>query len=231
MQEGFWISRCILNEFGSAMLKQEQPPGRPGWSLSHPVSIALHCVVLAVVLLSRPKPVFVRPSSVLHGDHGTSLVYLAPKMPGQTVAMAPRKEALTFNAPARVMPSRDRDFKPQEPEKLHETETASASAGSPSGSVSDGPATGVDVRPAIPTVFPDPPNLRSAVPSGVQGDVIVEITIDAQGNVIETKLLKTVGYGLEEKIITTLQNWRFRPATRDGVAIPSKQNVLYHFPS
>jgi hypothetical protein len=26
-----------------------------------------------------------------------------------------------------------------------------------------------------------------------------------------------------------LENWRFRPATRDGVAIPSKQDVYFHF--
>ena len=72
---------------------------------------------------------------------------------------------------------------------------------------------------------------RSLVPEGVQGDVIVEVTIDANGNVAETRVIRGVGYGVDERVEETVRNWRFRPATRDGVAIASKQDVLYHFPS
>jgi protein TonB len=59
----------------------------------------------------------------------------------------------------------------------------------------------------------------------------VEVTIDSAGVVIETKLLKAIGYGIEEKVIAAVQRWRFRPATRDGSPIPSKQDVHFHFPS
>jgi hypothetical protein len=31
-------------------------------------------------------------------------------------------------------------------------------------------------------------------------------------------------------VLEALENWRFRPATRNGIAIPSKQDVFYHFP-
>ncbi len=72
---------------------------------------------------------------------------------------------------------------------------------------------------------------RSLVPTGIQGDVIVEVTIDASGSVAETKLLRSFGYGVDERVVETVRNWRFRPATRDGVAIASKQDVHYHFPS
>ena len=35
---------------------------------------------------------------------------------------------------------------------------------------------------------------------------------------------------LTKEEVEALDNWRFRPATRNGVAIASKQDVYYHFP-
>jgi protein TonB len=107
----------------------------------------------------------------------------------------------------------------------------SAEAGSSAGSSLEGDLSGDDVKPALPSVFPDPRIPRSELPNGVQGDVIVEITIDTQGNVVEAKLLQGLGHGVDEKVIAVLHDWHFRPATRNGVAIASKQDVHYHFPS
>src|SRR5437867_3660236 len=66
---------------------------------------------------------------------------------------------------------------------------------------------------------------------GLQGDVIVEVTIDEQGNVTETRVLQSLQQDIDEKVIATLRNWRFKPATVDGVAISSRQDVHFHFPS
>ena len=68
-------------------------------------------------------------------------------------------------------------------------------------------------------------------PSGVEGDVIVEVTIDAQGNVVEMKLLQGIGYDVEQKVLAVLQRWHFRPAMRDGVTIASQHIVHFHYPS
>lgn len=213
------------------MLIQDQPRESTGWKFSHPLSVALHCVVLWVLFHSGPLPMFVKPASVQHGYRGTAtLVYLAPRGPEQTMAAASRKSSLTF-LKARATKQDEHKFQPKPVEQPQQNQTADAKAGSSFGSASEGDLSGADVRPAIPMHFPDPPNLRSAVPYGVQGDVVVEVTIDAEGNVIETKVLKTVGYGVEEKVLEAVKSWRFRPATRDGVAIPSKHDVLYHFPS
>lgn len=213
------------------MSSQEQPIERTGWRFSHSASVAVHCVVLWALFHSGPTPVLVTPSSVQYGEHGTAtLVYLAPRGPQQTLAAASRRGSLTFLR-AKQAKQEHESYKPQPIEQPQQTETADAKAGSPYGSTSEGAITGADVRPAIPTHFPDPPNLRSSVPYGVQGDVVVEVTIDAEGNVVETKVLKTIGYGVEEKVLEAVKNWHFRPATRDGIAIPSKHDVLYHFPS
>ena len=56
-----------------------------------------------------------------------------------------------------------------------------ARGGSFFGHVPGSPLTGDEVVPAFPDVYPDPPVSRGDLPSGVQGDVIVEVTIDPQG--------------------------------------------------
>ncbi|HEX6466413.1 MAG TPA: TonB family protein [Terriglobales bacterium] len=180
------------------------------------------------------RPTFIKPSSIAHGDFGTAkLVYLSPAIANSSPAVAPSKTSFTFSARrARTAPAKAKTIapKPLQPRANDAPENA-LKAGSPFGSAFDGPTSGEEVSPAIPLVFPDPFVSRSEIPSGVQGDVIVEITIDAQGNVIDTKLLQNFGYGIEEKVLAALHNWRFRPATRDGRAIASKQDVHFHFPA
>jgi protein TonB len=94
-----------------------------------------------------------------------------------------------------------------------------------------GPVTGSEARPALPLVFPDPTILPWQLPNGLQGDVIVEVTIDTQGLVTDTKVLQSLQPEIDEKVLATLRSWRFRPATVDGVAISSRQDVHFHFPS
>ena len=102
-------------------------------------------------------------------------------------------------------------------------------AGSQQGTLPDGPTVGFVRQPALPVVGPDVP--RSSLPPGIQGDVIVEITIDTQGNVAETRVLQSLGPEVDDKVVATLHTWHFRPATTDGVANVSKQDVHFHFPS
>ena len=80
-------------------------------------------------------------------------------------------------------------------------------------------------------MFPDPAVSRADLPPGVQGDVIVEVTIDEQGNVVETKLIHGIGYGIEDRVLATLRQWHFRPASKDGVTIASQHIVTFHYPS
>ncbi|HZR66090.1 MAG TPA: TonB family protein [Terriglobales bacterium] len=106
----------------------------------------------------------------------------------------------------------------------------SVRAGAPNGSLSNGPAAGVEATPALPMVFPDP-EIHPWQLSGLQGDVIVEVTIDEKGNVTDTKVLQSLKQEIDEKVIATLKGWRFTPAKVDGVAISSRQDVHFHFPS
>ena len=93
------------------------------------------------------------------------------------------------------------------------------------------PSRATRLYPHYPRFFPIPHVSRADLPAGVEGDVIVEVTIDAQGNVVETKLLQGIGYGIEQKVLAVLQRWHFRPAMRDGVTIASQHIVHFHYPA
>jgi TonB family protein len=106
-----------------------------------------------------------------------------------------------------------------------------ARAGSLYGSLADGPIEGREIRPALPVTFVNPEVLRSELPPGVQGDVVVEVTIDARGNIVAKRILQRIGYGIDEKVLAALEGWRFTPATQDGVPIPSQHDIHFHFPN
>jgi TonB family protein len=105
-----------------------------------------------------------------------------------------------------------------------------ATAGSKYGSLSDGDISGQEIRPALWTSGPNPALAADDFAQGLQGSVIVEITIDEQGNVVATSLLQGLSPAVDARVIEALQMAHFVPAKRNGVSIPSKQDVYYHFP-
>jgi TonB family protein len=208
---------------------------RKRWSRSLLASFGFQCAVL-LILLHRAAPVLVTPSDVDQGILGSSgslsIVYLAPVGPEQTNTSPeeprPTLRAALATTPAapRVQPKHSQTDQPTQQNAPEQT----ASGGSPWGRAPGSPLTGDEVVPALPEVFPDPPVARADLPAGVEGDVIVEVTIDAQGNVVETKLLQGIGYGVEQKVLAVLQRWHFRPAMRDGGTIASQHIVHFHYP-
>jgi protein TonB len=56
----------------------------------------------------------------------------------------------------------------------------------------------------------------------VSGVVTVKCTIDAQGNVTATEVLKFSLAVFEQPALDALQKWKFKPATIDGVAVAIK---------
>jgi TonB family protein len=179
-------------------------------------SFLFHCVLLFLLLYRAP--IFVKPSSVAWGFHGKSehLIYFPRAVSEQKQDSKP--PVLRLKAEHRV---------PKKPESMVE----STRAGVPTGSLFQGPVAATEARPALPIVFPDPEINPGQLPQGMQGDVIVEVTINEQGSVTETRVLQSLERNIDEKVLTTLRGWRFKPATVDGVAISSRQDVHFHFPS
>ena len=223
-------------------------PLRPNMS-RYPVatlcSVALHCLIL-LWLLHAPSPRVVAPSFVVNGDGGTQIAYLYwpdqrtqlvnDASPGTSDAAARQQlnAHLTWKQRAKAAKSAKRE--PPRPQLGSDAESAAPGqaaqarpAGSPLGTVLEGPLTGEEVRPALPVVSPDPVIVTAEL-NGLQGDVVVEVTIDERGNIVQKVVIQSLAPSIDGKVLEALENWRFRPATRNGVAIPSKQDVFYHFP-
>lgn len=196
------------------------------------LSVLLHCVLLTW-LVHRATPAFLAPSSILGGERGTQITHLYWQGNASRSADGPQQERLTFHRPRNTgkhptaVPSK---FAVEnESSALRESEPGRP-AGSPYGSLSEGTLTGYEVRPALPVFTYDPMVDRSELPAGFEGNIIVEITIDEQGNVVQEVVTQSIAPAVDAKVLAAVRQWRFRPATRDGVAIASKQDVYYHFP-
>ncbi|HWR13984.1 MAG TPA: TonB family protein [Terriglobales bacterium] len=197
------------------------------------VSAGLHLIVLGIIL-HRPEAIFVSPNYTQLGS-GTRTTYVLTYMPegaDEPVPLERDKMALK-SAPPKSKAKSDK-IKPKEKPKFDqrgEVADKNATAGTPYGSLYEAMANGHDVRPAIPVIFPKPDVSNADLPPGLQGKVIVEVTIDSDGSVIDTKLLQSISPHIDEKVIAAVQRWRFRPAVMDGQPIPSKHDVYFNFPS
>src|SRR5438270_10577629 len=213
-------------------LTQSQPARRRWWSFSVGISSAIH--VLVVIAFCWPAaPVFVRPALIAAGEGGSatpsSVVLYVPK--DLEIASASKPSLLSLPVPARKKSQKTKLRKGTNVVEEADKTPNPAEAGSENGSAYDGLTSGDAVKPALPVAFQDHKIPRSELPTGIQGDVIVEITIDAQGAVIEERLLQGLGHGVDDRVIAVLRDWRFHPATRNGIPIPSKHDVHFHFPS
>jgi TonB family protein len=53
----------------------------------------------------------------------------------------------------------------------------------------------------------------------IQGTVGLSVIVETDGSVREVRVMRSLGYGLDEQAIASVRRWRFRPATKDGVAV------------
>lgn len=77
----------------------------------------------------------------------------------------------------------------------------------------------VSVTPVYPAVA------RSA---RVDGIVIIEATIDEQGNVVRTQVLRSIPL-LDDAALAAVRQWKFTPTLLNGVAVPIVMTVTVNF--
>ncbi len=213
-------------------LMQSRPARRRRWGFSVFLSSAIHAVV-AAVLCWPTVPVFVKPELLARGEGGSATPLSVVLYVPSDLRLSVAEKLPLLSLPASAQKKKQRTKLRKRTNVLEEAEKTQnpAEAGSDQGSAYDGASSGDEVKPALPAIFQDLKIYRSELPTGLQGDVIVEITIDAQGTVVAERLLQGLGHGVDERVIAVLRDWRYRPATRNGIPIPSKYDVHFHFPS
>jgi TonB family protein len=210
------------------------------------VSLTLHGLFLAI-LLHAPAATVISPASTLAGKNGTSVTPLY--WPTEAMASPSEEKSKSSDertrhrkvAEARLTWDHAKSEKRVDPRDASLAETASPSntdsptpastappAGSQYGSLFNG-SLGHEVRPALPVLSTEPVVSPADLVGGIEGSVVVEITIDEKGNIVDKVVLQGLRPAIDAKVLAALESWRFSPATRDGVAIPSKQDVYYHF--
>lgn len=89
---------------------------------------------------------------------------------------------------------------------------------------------GGGVRRPIPLFAPNPGYTEEARQARVQGVVILQLVIDKEGNVRDTKVIKGLPMGLDEKAIETVKGWKYQPAVKEnGEPVSVYMNLTINF--
>ncbi len=88
---------------------------------------------------------------------------------------------------------------------------------------------GGGVSAPIPIYKPEPAYSEEARKAKYQGTVVLWIVVDTQGKVIDPKVVRPLGLGLDEKALETVRTWKFKPALRNGSPVPVRVIVEVSF--
>jgi protein TonB len=86
-----------------------------------------------------------------------------------------------------------------------------------------------DIHPAFPVFSPHPPVTdRSLLPSSEQ-KIVVDVSVDAFGQVVSESLVKGLGNKLDKIVLETVRTWRFQPATLNGKPVATEAELIFPF--
>ena len=89
--------------------------------------------------------------------------------------------------------------------------------------------TDVDVIMPIPIRRINPVYPEQCKREKIEGTVVLEIKIDAEGNVIDAKVLKSVHPDLDKAAIKAIKKWKYEPVLKDGKPAPVVFAVTVNF--
>lgn len=88
------------------------------------------------------------------------------------------------------------------------------------------PPGGADTQPEVANEF-KPPYPEEAKKNDIEGTVVLKITVDENGAVIDAKVVKGLGFGLDEASVAAIRKFKFKPATKGGEAVGT--TLTYNF--
>lgn len=188
-------------------------------------SVAAHALVVALLLLAL-RTHYVRPVILQSRCCSVALYWSPSAAPG-----APKPKHATHrkrSAPSPVTASQPMLASP--PATPSQTAQLQTGMTSPQQLASMGIGEGdQNAEPALPVFRPAPDVAdRTLLPQKEQ-KVIVEVEISELGDVTSEKLVQGLGNALDQIVLATVKGWRFRPATLNGTAIASAEELVFPF--
>lgn len=89
------------------------------------------------------------------------------------------------------------------------------------------PGSGIEPPSLLREVKPD--YTEEARRRNTEGDVVMEIVVRSNGSVGEIRVLQGLGYGLDQRAIEAVRQWRFAPAKRQGRPVDVLVEVSVEF--
>jgi len=91
---------------------------------------------------------------------------------------------------------------------------------------------GPDFQLAVQTSGEWPSISAAQLPPHYEQLVIVEVTIDTDGRVAEARIVGgVVDRTIEQELLSAIREFKYSPAKRDGVPIPSQKDLVIHVPT
>jgi protein TonB len=92
-------------------------------------------------------------------------------------------------------------------------------------------ATSANGRVSAPTVLykVEPEFSEEARKAKYQGTVVLTIEVGEDGKLRGLRVVRGLGLGLDEKAIEAVSRWKFRPALKNGRAVPASARVEVNF--
>ena len=220
---------------GHAPLLEEHPEDdRRSLRISIAVALAVHLVLFLIhlpELASAPKRIGTAKKVYLLQE-----VRFAPPPPAPTKQLPQKKEK------RRVIPVPDPTPDEPEPIRLEEVDVPDivpqdvvgefgipdTPPGLGRGGVDAVPVSG-NITPPIKIYHPQPQYTEEARRARVQGVVILEATIDRQGDVVDVRVVKGLPMGLDKSAVETALQWKFKPALENGKPVAVFFNLLVNF--
>ena len=83
--------------------------------------------------------------------------------------------------------------------------------------------------PRIIGTAPEPNYTDEARQLHIQGTVILDVTVRVDGTGKVNKVVRAVGYGLDEMAVEAFEKWRFVPGSKDGKPVDVQLQVTINF--
>lgn len=80
-----------------------------------------------------------------------------------------------------------------------------------------------------PIYLPDPEFSEEARAAGFQGVCVLGVEVDRAGNPQQIRIVRPLGYGLDEKAVEAVSHWKFNPAQKDGEPVAVIINIEVQF--